>query len=186
MQGRRIHFYAIAVFLFVGMTCKDSSVQPEVDNNLLANGSFESDHTPTLQGWRLGNPRLAQLINEAPPKGGSWSLKLTSDWAPTTGFVYISVANVSSGDIVTLSAFVRGTCKFGGRGIIELAVGPAMYTQHKKSASSSDTVWNQISVTDTIALAPNDTVWVVLSSPITEMVPFQQMFDLVKLEKALQ
>jgi len=44
-------------------------------------------------------------------------------------------------------------------------------------------VWTEISIIDTLALTPNDTLWVILSSPITEIVPFQQLFDVVKLEK---
>ena len=44
-------------------------------------------------------------------------------------------------------------------------------------------MWNQISIIDTIKLEVNDTVWVILSSPITEIVQYQQLFDMVKLEK---
>jgi len=47
----------------------------------------------------------------------------------------------------------------------------------------SDTVWSQISVTDTLELNANDTLWVVLSSPHTEILLLKGLFDLVKLEK---
>jgi len=164
------------------MSCKHSTTEPIAQSNLIMNSSFELDNTPTLQGWMLGNSHLTKLVNEAPPGGGNWSLQLTSDWAPTTGYVYTSVSNVKSGDILKLSAFVRATGQYGGRGIIELVAGPSFYGQSAKTASSTDTVWTQISLIDTVLLMPNDTLWVVLSSPITELIPFQQRFDLIELE----
>lgn len=123
------------------------------------------------------------MINQAAPNGGNWSLRLTSDWAPTTGFVYTPVNNVKSGDIVKLSAFVRGTGQFGGNGIIMLIEGQNIYSVSSKSISSNDSIWTQISITDTLTLTTNDTLFVVLSSPITEIVPYQQLFDVVRLEK---
>ena len=175
----------VGVFVLV-INCSDSIVESEGDSNLLPNGSFELNNKPSLYGWRVGNIQLAELVNQAAPNGGNWALKLTSDWAPTTGFVYTPITNVDSGDIVRLSAYVRGTGVFGGKGIIRLVIGQDIYSGNSKKASSSDTVWTQISVTDTVNLTMTDTLWVILSSPITEIVPFQQLFDLVKLEKILE
>ncbi|MEO8399247.1 MAG: carbohydrate binding domain-containing protein [Ignavibacteriaceae bacterium] len=180
MKTKFIYFgYIILIsLLYFHFGCDQSPVEPEIGENLLANGSFEINNIPTLNGWRFGNEQLAKLINEAPAIGGNWSLQLTSDWAPTTGYVYTPVVNLKSGDIVELSAYVRATSQFGGEGIIYLS-----YNNHRKSASSNDTVWNKISIIDTLSLAPNDTLWVTLSAPITEIVPFKQLFDLVKLKK---
>ena len=179
-------FIFINILVYEPINCDQGLIEPPINNNLLSNGSFENNNIPTLTGWRFGNNQLAKLVNEAPPEGGNWSLQLTSDWAPTTGYVYTSVSNVKSGDIVRLSAYVRAQGKFGGKGIIELSVGSKLFSGQIKNASSSDTLWNQISVTDKLTLIPGDTLWVILSSPITEIVPFQQLFDLVKLEKVSQ
>ena len=180
-------FYLILIFinvlLYEPINCNSSLIEPPIDNNLLTNGSFEINNIPTLNGWQFGNKQLANLVNEAPSGGGNWSLQLTSDWAPTTGYVYTPVLNVKSGDIVRLSAYVRAYGKFGGRGIIGLYAGSKLLPGYMKSASSIDTLWNRISVIDTLNLTPGDTLWVILSSPITEIIPFQQLFDLVKLEK---
>ena len=183
IKGRLILTVGILVLV---INCSESIVESEVDRNLLPNGSFELNNKPSLDGWRLGNQQLAELVNQAAPNGGNWALQLTSDWAPTTGFVYTPVTNVNSGDIVRLSAYVCGTGGFGGKGIIRLVFGQNIYAGNSKDASSSDTVWTQISVTDTVNLTMNDTLWVILSSPITEIVPYQQLFDLVKLEKVLK
>ncbi len=179
----RNSFVLLAAFAFMSIECNKSPVDPTDDTILLLNESFETDHTPTLVGWRFGNPQLAQLVNDAPPGGGNWSLQLTADWAPTLGFIYRPVTDVRSGDIVKLTVFVRASTEFGGKGIIALTVGPNHYANNSKSSFSSVTVWNQISVIDTLKLEPDDTLWVILSSPPTEIVPFQQMFDLVQLEK---
>lgn len=178
----RIFLVLLVVFAFILIECNKFPVEPTSDTSLLLDVSFEEDHTPTLEGWRFGNPQLAQLVNEAPPEGGNWSLQLTADWAPTTGYVYRPVTNVRSGDIVKLSAYVRAKGE-GGTGIIALTIGPDHYADNSKHSFSSDTVWNKISVIDTLELEPNDTLWVILSSPITEVIPFQQLFDLVRLEK---
>lgn len=173
----------ITIFIFALVGCDDNPVESTSDENLLSNGSFETNNTPSFEGWRFGNKQLAELVNEAPQDGGNWSLQLTADWVPTTGYVYTQVNNVKTGDIIKLSAYVRATGKFGGKGIIQLSTGTSINPQNIKSAESRDTVWTQISVTDTLSLAKNDTLWVVLSSPATEIAPFQQLFDLVKLEK---
>ena len=178
LMSLSIIFIFINTLLFEPINCNPTLIGPPIDNNLLPNGSFEINNITTLNGWRFGNKQLAKLVNEAPPGGGNWSLELTSDWAPTTSYVYTPVSNLKSGDIVKLSAYVKAYGKFKGRGIIELS-----YPGHLKSAYSSDTLWNRISVIDTLTLTPGDTLWVILSSPITEIVPFQQLFDLVKLEK---
>ena len=91
--------------------------------------------------------------------------------------------DLKSGDIVRLSAYVRCDGKYGGIGIIGLTAGTKFSPYFLQSTSSSDTLWNRISITDTLNLAPGDSVWVILSSPITELVPFRQLFDLVKLER---
>lgn len=176
-------FIFINILVYEPINCNTTLIEPPINNNLISNGSFETNNIPSLNGWRSGNKQLAKLVNEAPPGGGEWSLQLTSDWAPTTGYVYTPVSNVRSGDIVRLSAYVRTYGKFGGRGIIGLSVGPEFFPNNLKSAFSSDSLWHRVSVTDTLTMTSGDTLWVVLSAPITEIVPFQQLFDLVKLEK---
>lgn len=173
----------VGILILTAISCNESIVEPGTNRNLLPNGSFEVNNKPSLDGWRFGNQQLVELVNQSAPNGGNWSLQLTSDWAPTSGFVYTPVTSVKSGDIVTLSAFVRSTGQFGGGGIIMLVAGQNIYSEHRRSILASDAVWSKISVTDTLELATNDTLWVVLSSRHTERVPFQGLFDLVKLEK---
>jgi len=72
----------LTVFTFIFLECSQPMESTDY-SNILLNESFEMDQTPSLEGWRFGNPQLAQLVNEAPPGGGNWSLQLTADWAPS-------------------------------------------------------------------------------------------------------
>jgi len=168
-------FILITLFTFLLVHCSDSTVESPINNNLLSNGSFEFNGKPTLDGWRFGNEELVESVNEAPPGGGFWSLQLTADWAPTSGFAYILVPEVKNGDIVKLSAFVKTD---GGNASIQL-----FYKDHVKMAITNDTVWTQLSVIDTLSLIQGDTLRVILSSPVTELIEYKQLFDLVRLDK---
>ncbi len=174
--------WIIPSLVFLWSACDQLATEPAVDVNLIANGNFEIDGAPSLQGWSLGNSQLANLVNEAPAAGGGWALELTADWAPTTGFAYAPVTEVQSGDIVQLSAFVRATDQSGG-GSIELRTGETIWTAARRSVETSDTAWTQLALVDTLSLGPTDTVWVVLSSLHTEIVPRKGLFDLVTLKK---
>ncbi len=148
MKIKPIYFLSIfATLLIAG--CKQSFVGSKSNTSLLLNDSFEMNGIPTLQGWLFGNEQLATLVNDAAPNGGKWALRLSSDWAPTTGYIYKPVTNIKPGDIVKLSAYVRGTGPHGGCGIIQLT-----YNKQTKSATSCDTLWNNISVVDTLSSGP--------------------------------
>ena len=182
----RNSFVLLVAFAIILIGCNKSPVGPTDDTNLLLNESFETNHIPTLVGWRFGDPQLAQLVNDAPPGGGNWSLQLTAADMPTLGFIYQPVTDVGSGDIVRLTAFVRVTTEFGGEGFIALSVGTNHYANNSKSSFSSATVWNQISVIDTLELEPDDTLWVILASSSAGIMPCQHVFDIVQLEKITQ
>ncbi len=163
------------------MSCNESIVGPKFSENLLSNGSFEINNQPSLKGWGFGERNLAKLVNQGAPNCGNWSLQLTSKLAPTSSFAYTVVTDVKQGDVVVLSANVRGYGRFGGKGTIGL-----IYGRNAKSVSSDfDTVWTRISLTDTLTSAKTDTIWVFLYAPPTKNIPYQQLFDDVRLEKIL-
>ena len=151
--------------------------------NLIPNGSFERNGQATLDTWQVSNSSLTSLTPEAAPGGGKWSLRLQSDGAPSTGVVKFQVPGLKDGDSVRLSAYVRATDEKGG-GLVGLEVTSLDgRSRHKSFASTADTQWTQVGVTDTLALEPGDSVWVVLSSPLTELAARAGLFDLVTLER---
>lgn len=185
MDGHRFTLLCIA-FAFIMAACGRNCTEPCEDGGPECsswNGSFECNGRPTLTGWEFGNPGLASLTENAPPGGGRWCLRLDADWAPTLGFAYAPVSDVADGDVVRLSAFVRAGNKDGG-GLIEIYIGtrPYMRGVSRKFASTTATGWTHLSVEDSISLAVEDSVWVVLSSFHTETMPRIGLFDMVVVE----
>ena len=177
------HVRLILVFTgFCVWGCSEKAVRPMGNENLLANGSFESQGTPMLDGWLPADSQLAEIIQEAAPGGGQYALRLEADWAPTRGFVTTPVPDLGDGDIVRLSAYVRAVGTEGG-GSISLLTGSSsdLRTLREKHVATTDTVWTYLSVADTMSLNPGDSVWVRLSSPHTEIESRVGLFDLVEL-----
>ena len=107
---------------------------------------------------------------------------LEADWAPTTGYVTLPIPGIRDGDVLRLSAFVRAVDAEGG-GLVGLAVGSRYGQRCDRWASTGSTSWKHLIVQDTVSLPPGDTVWVVLSSPHTEVRRRQGRFDLVTLRR---
>lgn len=157
----------------------DSTSRPERDTNLIGNGSFESDGAPSLAGWTALNPSLAETVRDGAPGSGLWSLKLTADWAPTSAVVWQRIEGVASGDVLTLTAYLKAP--EGGGGIVDIVSGPAPTGRLQVPwISTGSTDWVRLSLTDTLSLSPGDSVWVVLSSLHTEVAPRIGLFDDVR------
>lgn len=184
MSRQRVTLIAVVLSLPL-CACAENALE-DFENlgvNLIPNGSFERDGRATLEGWQADNPALASLAHEAAAGGGEWSLRLEADGAPSTGQARFPVPGLRDGDTVRLSAFVRAPTDAGG-GRVSLQVKAAVGTLRREaSAPSASTRWTQVSVTERLALQAGDTVWVVLSSPPTEIEARAGLFDLVSLER---
>jgi len=185
-MSRQPAMIAVIFSLPLCAACGEYTTDPAVNppaGNLIPNGSFERNGQATLDTWQVSNSSLTSLTPEAAPGGGKWSLRLQSDGAPSTGVVKFQVPGLKDGDSVRLSAYVRATDEKGG-GLVGLEVTSLDgRSRHKSFASTADTQWTQVGVTDTLALEPGDSVWVVLSSPPTELAARAGLFDLVTLER---
>jgi hypothetical protein len=160
-----------------------TDASPLPASNLIPNGNFERNGHPTLDTWQVADSSLASLTPQAAPGGGQWSLRLQSDGAPSTGQVKFQVPGLKDGDNVRLSAYVRASDE-GGGGLVGLEVTSADgRLRHKSFASTGDTQWTRVGVTETLSLEAGDTVWVVLRSPSTELNARSGLFDLVTLER---
>lgn len=172
----------LVLSLLVGCSKKPTGPSQDSEGNLLPNGSFELNGEPTLEGWQAANANLASLTEDAAPDGGKWSLKLEADWAPTLGFITALVPGIHDGDVLRLSAFVRSVGDDGG-GLIALLVGSGSNRPISKLKVASSIEWTFLSFEDTLTVSESDSVWVLLSSFHTEIVPRIGQFDLVSLEK---
>ncbi len=172
----------VLLLSFVLLLCPAFSVAQVV------NGSFESDGQPSLSGWRftcgggVSSP-------EAPPGGGTWSLKVApgnlQGCFPSTASQ--TVSTVQSGEVWRLTAWVRqDTATF---------TVASLYWQIVPSGGTSGTLpadtttargWTQLTVVDTLFLAPGDSAVIVLDAGRTSGPEFEgsgYLFDLVSAEK---
>ena len=173
----------IVLMSLSGFGC-DAPTSPRgaAPESLIQNGTFERYGRPTLAEWRFGNRDLASPVHSAPPGHGEWSLRLDADWAPTLGFAYVSVPDVHPGDNLRLSAFVRALPPDGGGGI-SLVMGRSLWAGRVYGKGTVDTTWTLLSVEAVVSDDPADSVWVVLSSPHTEVTARSGLFDGVELTR---
>lgn len=171
-----------AAMLMLFISCATKTTQPVPEENYLPNGSFETYGAPSLYSWTPANSELVDIVPQPAPRGGFFSLQLTADWAPTSGFVTTTVPDLKDGDIVRLSAYVRARGSEGGGSISVHNGNPSTpAATQSKWASTSDTIWTLLSVTDTLELGPGDSLYVMLSSLVTELRPRVGQFDRVTL-----
>lgn len=171
----------VAAFGFgCGAPTSPRMADPVVSENLLQNGSFEESGQPTLAAWRFGNPDLASTVPSAAPGQGAWSLRLDADWAPTLGVAYASVPSARPGDRLRLSAYVRALSPDGG-GVIKIVTGRTLGSGVECGAGTASVNWTRLSAEAVVSDDPADSVWVVLSSPHTEVTVRSGLFDGVTL-----
>lgn len=170
------------VILLIAGACNSEAPSPPADENLLPNGSFEIQGTPTLAGWNVAHGDLTALVSSTAPEGGAWCVELTADWAPPTAVVTAPIPGARDGEAYRLSAYVRAVPAHGG-GSIAFLVGSGGNRQQSETAVTVDTLWTRLALVDTLALAPGDSAWVQLSALPTEIVPLRGQFDLVTLER---
>ncbi len=176
----------VLAFPLAGCRGIDPVEATDDSGNLLSNGSFERDGEPTLVGWLVNEDELTELIEEAPPEGGAFCLKLDADWAPTRGYVTALVPEARDGDVLRLSATVRAVGE-AGEAVIGIVTGmnPAARDEgHRTLMNSTETDWTRITLTHTVSLSEGESVWVLLSSADTEVAQRTALFDLVTLERA--
>jgi hypothetical protein len=157
---------AICLSCVVGLSLGcDSTCKPEREAIVIDNGSFEIDGVPSVAGWTMRNPWRAQTSNDGAPGSGSWSLRLYGDTPTANDVAWQKVEGVADGDVLTLTAYVKGFGGSGRGGIIRLVSGsdPLEEGPHPQAASDS-TRWVRLALTDTLSLSPGDSVWVVLSA----------------------
>jgi hypothetical protein len=171
------------------LSCSETSTGPEPShetvNNLLSNGSFEINGVPCLEGWQTTTVDSTNLVEDAPPNGGSWSLLLEEDSEPVF-FSLLSepLTEFQDGDVLRLSGFVRAVA-VPGSGYISLSIGHGHDRYWSKYAETSETEWTFLSFYDTLSVAENDTIWVSLTAMPTTFSEdlVGALFDLISLEK---
>ena len=147
--------------------------------NLIQNESFESAGNPDLSHWYSDYPQAGDsVLNDTPPGGGFWSLRLEPQWLPSEGFREQAVAIGPGTGIYTLSCWIKN---FNWTGSMSLRLRRAGITVTIGQVTNSDSVWTYISRTDTVTTLPMDTLIVHLSDGSTEVASGWSAYDRVSL-----
>lgn len=189
MMKLKIGFYLLLLAATFSMSsCVGRSVEPSANPiELIANTSFEAGGQPSATGWSALHGSLPTLDSnffstDVPPGGGLYSIKLFPGWLPMENAVEYDCAGQPSG-VYKLSAWSKiGWGTRMGISSISLARKSNGIFDRKKLLLS-DSVWTQHALVDTLSLGPSDTLEVILSAGATELVSFEQLFDLVSLTK---
>ena len=163
-------------------------LSPVLSAAQIVNGSFELDGQSSLDGWSF-TCHGGVSFQEAPPGGGTWSLKLepgnVQGCFPSVATQ--TVPGIQSGEVWRLTAWVRqDTATF---------TVASLYWQIVPSGGTSGTLpadtttargWTQLTVVDTLFLAPGDSAMIVLDAGRTggpELEGSGYLFDLVSAER---
>jgi hypothetical protein len=185
-QLARLILLTVTAVVGIGIACKNTATGPNTDlSNLVTNGTFEANSQRTWNGWVLRDTPLDTLTlfaQDAPPLGGSWSLKLQYN-APDIGYArwYLSsVSGFNSVYRITVWARANNDWPNGKVTLGKLAQGNSTVLKSKLTPA---TVWTQYTVEDTFDLATEDSLYVELSAGGDHFPPGDMRFDLVRLEK---
>ena len=132
---------------------------------------FEKGGRGSLNGWTFHPSIAGDTANfevDAPPTGGTWSLKLHKADAPhPANNVTMSFTNLTSG-IYELSSWMKikyllppGTSPEGYISIIKTSAG----VSYPKSTTSGDSIqWHLVHLLDTLSLLRTDSVTILLAA----------------------
>ena len=176
---------AFSVFV-VFCSCEKSSqtvVGPSPSGtNLLRNSSFESNGSPSLQGWWVMDSSDVQFVQDTPSGGGSWSIKLESVWGlpPFVPFVRSTIASPPGTHQYRFSLWAK-VIGVGGSAFFMVKTPDTLIT--RRSIMIADTAWTSYSVLDTLTTDAGDSLLVVLSGGFSHLLPGQTFYDLCSLEE---
>lgn len=166
---------------FCSVSYSFSSASAILDStNLIQNSSFEANNQPSLQSWDV-DTTLRQFVQDTPPLGGQWSVRLIPGWIPQEGFAQTYVSGQSGIGVYQLTVWIKSVGGWKG----SVSFGP--WTQkgwvRSKTTYSDSTAWIQISIVDTISLKSTDTIAIHISAGRAELAKGSVLFDLVRLER---
>lgn len=175
----RVHMGIILVAVIaVGFySCKksgDTIVGPPNGVNLIANSSFESNGTPSFQGWQVNDTSLVRFSTDVPPDGGAWSICIETVWGHAR--VQTIIALPEGTHPYKLSIWAK---RQGVGGTISLIFNNAI----RNSLTVSDTTWTVYTFNDTLTTVGGDRVVVELAGGFSQLLSGKTYFDICKFER---
>ena len=167
------------------VSCKDNFITPNPEPvNLIDNPSFETNGQPSLQSWWISYTVLSNIIQDAPPAGGKFSLELSPGWVPQVCFARAFVSGQSGTGMFKLTACMKNNSHgLLWRAYVSLGHMASNQWVRYKSISSDSTNWTTVSIIDTMLLQASDTLAVQLSGGAAELGFGHTLFDVVSLQR---
>ena len=170
---------AIAVAMY---SCKKSGgtivepPEPPSGTNLISNYSFESNGTPSLQGWETTDTSVVRFSPDIPSNGGAWSIYIETTSLPAAR-VRTAIAMPQGTYLYRLSTWAKRNNNFGGG--MFLIFNSAI----RKDLPIEDTTWTLYTINDTLTTVVGDTVIVALTGGGSELITGRTYFDICKFER---
>ena len=168
---------AATVFCVIGRSSRAQTSDSD-SLNLISNPSFELNGQPTLQSW-VADTFLTAFVQDTPPGGGTWSLRIDPGWIPQEGYAQTYITGLSGISILELTVWIKSLNRWRGSATLGQWSKGEWVTNKRIDCDSAS--WTQISIVDTLSLLPTDTVAVHLSAGVTEVAFGEDLFDLVRL-----
>ena len=180
---------AIAVFastIFLGCSkSSDMIANPQVDNNLVSNGSFEINGVASMQGWSAISHDSSFVVSssDVPPGGGHFSVRIKNEWT-LAGAVTTLIPATEGTHRYQLSAWGKSSVvTYGGHGRMNIAlqkpdtfIGPIWQ-------GFPDTNWTPQTIIDTLTASRGDSIKIILQGDISQFGAGHIFFDLCRLER---
>jgi len=168
------------LFLLLLASCKsESPTSSGTGAIVLLNSSFESDGMPSDSIWSIPPPPLSGFSTDVPPNGGKYSIFIEAGNPGQNALA--SLALPQGMHVFRLSIWAKTTAVTG---YADLLFVPAYSSNDlRKRIEIPDTTWHQYSLDDTLTAQSGDSIRVVLSAGIGEVIFSLAYFDLCKLEQ---
>jgi len=168
--------------------CSDNTIfgiWPPPDGNLVSNPSFESNISPTLEGWTPENPdtSLVNFTNDVPPGGGLWSVSLRNVWTFPGKIRYAFPPPTADGRyrLAVWGRAVKTGGMFAG-GTMSLLTSSGGVDSVRRYIHFSDSTWTYGQLDETISAAGVDSVIIQLQGNIDQWSDGYIHFDLCSFE----
>jgi hypothetical protein len=166
--------------LFIITACNVVSNPAGEVSNLVKNGSFEENGKGSLKYWFGPDSSLAKLVNDAPERGGQWSVAIPMHRLEPENFRLAQAVNLHSGThILQFSFWAKKKGIAGGARLLRQTSDGKLIGEG--GLVVKDTVWTQYTLLDTVQLQKGEKLYVDLSGGATELGSGTTSFDLVSL-----
>lgn len=170
----------LTVATFAGCS-KSSPTSPSASGNLLSNPSFESNGSPSLQGWSHAymDTSIFAFTSDVPPAGGKYSVAIDAVWGPPN--TISQTVPVSPGDHqYKFSAWAK---KIGFGGQLQLYLERSGSLSLLKYIDVTDTTWTEYSLVDTLSVEGGDSLRVLISGGLSQLQAGTTYFNLCELKQ---